>query len=166
MVYHLCWLLMVFQLDTFGPRFSGSQSLEDALDYIRNTAVSDGLKVTEQFTMVPRWVRGDEWAYLLSPRRKKLHMVGLGMSNSSKGENITASVLVVAGYDELHAGDNCSKAEGKIVLFNTIFTTYGDTVSSRTNAAVWAQECKAVAALIRSIAPFSMQVSYILILCM
>lgn len=109
--------------------------------------------------MVPRWVRGDEWAYLLSPRKKKLHMVGLGMSNSSQGKNITADVLVVSGYDELHAGDNCSKAEGKIVLFNTIFTTYGATVSSRTNAAVWAQECNAVGALIRTIAPFSMQVS-------
>ncbi len=80
------------------------------------------------------------------------------MSNSSQGKNITASVFVVSGYDELHAGNNCSKAEGKIVLFNTIFTTYGGTVSTRTNAAVWAQECNAVAALIRSIAPFSMQV--------
>jgi hypothetical protein len=129
------------------------------LDYIRDTATADGLNVTEQFTMVPRWVRGDEWAYLLSPRKKKLHMVGLGMSNSSQGKNITADVLVVSGYDELHAGDNCSKAEGKIVLFNTIFTTYGATVSSRTNAAVWAQECSAVGALIRTIAPFSMQVS-------
>ena len=80
------------------------------------------------------------------------------MSNSSQGKNITASVCVVSGYDELHAGSNCSKAAGKIVLFNTIFTTYGGTVSTRTNAAVWAQECNAVAALIRSIAPFSMQV--------
>jgi carboxypeptidase Q len=118
----------------------------------------DGLKVTEQFTMVPRWVRGEEWAYLLSPRKKKLHMVGLGMSNSSQGENITAGVFVVSGYDDLHAGDNCSRAEGKIVLFNTIFTTYGNTVSTRTYAAIWAEECKAVGALIRSIAPFSMQV--------
>ena len=108
--------------------------------------------------MIPHWVRGDEWAYLLSPRRKKLHMVGLGMSNSSRGENITADVLVVAGYDELHAGDNCSLAAGKIVLFNTLFTTYGKTVSTRTYAAVWAQECGAVGALIRTIAPFSMQV--------
>jgi hypothetical protein len=88
----------------------------------------------------------------------RIYIIKIGMSNSSQGQIINASVFVVSGYDELHAGSNCSKAEGKIVLFNTIFTTYGGTVSTRTNAAIWAQECKAVAALIRSIAPFSMQV--------
>jgi carboxypeptidase Q len=72
------------------------------------------------------------------------------------GKNITAEVFVVSGYNDLMA--NCSKAAGKIVLFNTIFTTYGNTVPTRTNAAVWAVTCNAVAALIRSITPFSMQV--------
>lgn len=149
---------LLLNIDTFGPRFSGSQSLERALDHIRDTAVADGLVVTEQATAVPHWVRGDEWAVLRSPREKKLHMVGLGMSNSSHGRNITASVLVVDGYDDLYAGDNCALAAGKIVLFNTIFTTYGETVPTRIYSAVWAQECGAVAVLIRSIAPFSMQV--------
>ncbi len=106
--------------------------------------------------MVPKWVRGEEWAYMLSPRLKKLHMVGLGMSNSTHGSNITAGVFVVSGYDDLQS--NCTKAAGKIVLFNTIFTTYGGTVSTRTNAAIWAESCGGVAALIRSITPFSMQV--------
>lgn len=105
--------------------------------------------------MVPKWVRGEEWGYLISPRLKKLHMIGLGMSNSTHGKNITAQVFVVSGNPDLQA--NCSKAFGKIVLFNTIFTTYGATVSTRSNAAIWAQSCGAVAALIRSIAPFSMQ---------
>ena len=106
--------------------------------------------------MVPKWVRGEEWGYLISPRVKKLHLIGLGMSNNTKGKNITAQVFVVSGNPDLQA--NCSTAKGKIVLFNTIFTTYGATVSTRSNAAVWAQSCGAVAALIRSIAPFSMQV--------
>ena len=151
----VAWSRLAYICDTFGPRFSGSDALESALDYIRDTATTDGLRVTEQFTMVPRWVRGEEWAYMLSPRKKKLHMVGLGMSNSSHGQNITASVFVVSDNDDLQA--NCTKAAGKIVLFNTIFTTYGNTVPTRTNAAIWAASCNAKAALIRSIAPFSMQ---------
>lgn len=84
-------------------------------------------------------------------------MVGLGMSNSTMGRNITANVIVFSGYDDMMAGDNCTRTQGKIVLFNTIFTTYGGTVNTRTNAAVWGAECGAVAALIRSIGPFSMQ---------
>ena len=80
------------------------------------------------------------------------------MSNSTQGKNVTAEVIVFADNDDMHSGDNCSKTEGKIVLFNTIFTTYGTTVESRTNAAIWGAECGAVGALIRSIGPFSMQV--------
>jgi hypothetical protein len=129
--------------DTFGPRFSGSQNLENALDYIKELATSeDGLRVTEEPTMVPKWVRGDEWGYMISPRLKKLHLVGLGMSTNTKGQNITAPIFVVSGYPDLQA--NCSKAQGKIVVFNTIFTTYGNTVSTRTNAAVWGASCGAV----------------------
>lgn len=157
-MWYISFLLLFqnFQLDTFGPRFSGSENLENALDYIRELALSDGLRVTEQDTMVPKWVRGEEWGYLIAPRLKKLHLIGLGMSNSTHGKNITAPVFVVSGYPDLQA--NCSKAQGKIVLFNTIFTTYGNTVPTRTNAAIWGQSCGAVASLIRSIGPFSMQV--------
>jgi carboxypeptidase Q len=130
------------------------------LTYIRNLAIEDGLVVTEEHTLVPRWVRGEEWATMLSPRVKKLHMVGLGMSNSTQKKNITAPVIVVSGYDEMVA--NCSKVEGKIILFNTIFTTYGGTVSTRSNAAIWGEQCGAVGALIRSIGPYSMQVLYLM----
>lgn len=94
---------------------------------------------------------------MITPRMKKLHLIGLGMSNSTGGVNITAPIFVVSGNPDLQA--NCSKAAGKIVLFNTIFTTYGNTVSTRTNAAIWGESCGAVAALIRSIGPFSMQVT-------
>lgn len=127
----------------------------DALSYIRDLAIDDGLKVTEEFTLVPKWVRGEEWATMLSPRVKKLHMIGLGMSNSTQKKNITAPVIVFKDYDDMQA--NCSKANGKIILFNTIFTTYGATVSTRSNAAVWGVECGAVASLIRSIGPYSLQ---------
>jgi carboxypeptidase Q len=126
-----------------------------ALDWVRDTAIADGLTVTEEPTLVPKWVRGAEWATLLSPRVKALHMVGLGMSVNTSGVNITAPVFVVSGNDELQA--NCSKAAGKIVLFNTPFTEYGVTVAIRVNAGTWGAACGAVAALIRSVGPFSLQ---------
>jgi carboxypeptidase Q len=125
------WSRLAYICDTYGPRFSGSQALEDALGFIRDLARdTDGLRVTEQATMIPKWVRGEEVGYMLSPRRKRLNLVGLGMSNKTIGM-VEAEVLVVADNIDLQA--NCSKATGKIVLFNTLFTTYGETVQTRTN---------------------------------
>jgi carboxypeptidase Q len=49
------------------------------------------------------------------------------------------------------------EAPGKIVLFNAPFTTYGETVSIRTRGAVAAAMVGAVASLIRTVAPFSIQ---------
>ncbi len=80
------WKRLAYICDTYGPRFSGSQALEDAFDYIRDLAVADNLRVTEQWTTVPKWVRGEEVAYMVSPRRRKLNLVGLGMSNSTLGK--------------------------------------------------------------------------------
>lgn len=86
--------------------------MQDALEWVKAQALADGLTVTEMPTLVPKWVRGEEWAYLMSPRKKKLHMVGLGMSTSSGGVNITAPVFVVRDNVELQAGTNCSKVSG------------------------------------------------------
>jgi hypothetical protein len=85
----LCWLP-----DTFGPRFSGTTVLENVLDYMKATQQADGLYVTEcavhkrlllaadwgaggvllpccrEPTMIPRWVRGNEYATMLQPRVK------------------------------------------------------------------------------------------------
>ena len=67
--------------DTFGPRFSGTQNLEDALDWILEQMQEDGLdNVHAEPVMVPRWVRGEESAELLEPRPRSLPMLGLGGS--------------------------------------------------------------------------------------
>ena len=42
-----------FITDTFGPRFTGSESLENALTYVRDSAKSDNLVVSEMETLVP-----------------------------------------------------------------------------------------------------------------
>lgn len=50
----VAWQRLAYICDTFGPRFSGSQALENALTHIRDTALSDGLTVTEELTYVVR----------------------------------------------------------------------------------------------------------------
>jgi len=57
--------------DTYGPRFSGSQALEDAISGLRDKIqTEDGMQVLEEPVSVPKWVRGDEYAKMLQPRVK------------------------------------------------------------------------------------------------
>jgi carboxypeptidase Q len=142
--------------DTFGPRFSGSTNLEAAIDWALAQMKSDGLEnVHGEEVMVPHWVRGAESAALLEPRARQLPMLGLGGSIATPPEGITAEVLVVKSFADL-AG-RAGQATGKIVLFNVPFTTYGETVVIRTRGAVEAAKAGAVASLIRTVAPFSIQ---------
>jgi len=142
--------------DTFGPRFSGTTNLESALDWILAQMRSDGLEnVRGEEVMVPHWVRGAESVELLEPRARRLPMLGLGGSIATPPEGITAEVLVVKSFADLTTRSN--EAAGKIVLFNVPFTTYGETVSIRSRGAVEAAKAGAVASLIRSVTPFSMQ---------
>ena len=53
-------------MDCFGPRFSGTPELEQAIDWILEEMRRDGLEnVRGEPVMVPRWVRGRESATLL-----------------------------------------------------------------------------------------------------
>jgi carboxypeptidase Q len=142
--------------DTFGPRFTGSKNLEEAIDWCLAEMKKDGfLNVRGEEVTVPRWVRGSESIELLSPRRRELPMLGLGGSVGTPPEGIMAEVLVVTGFDDLK--NHAAKAKGKIVLFNVPFTEYRETVIVRTQGAIHAARAEAVASLIRSVGPFSMQ---------
>jgi carboxypeptidase Q len=105
--------------------------------------------------MVPHWVRGAESADMLAPRARRLPMLGLGGSIATPPDGITAEVLVVKSFAEL--SQRASEAVNKIVLFNVPYTTYGDTVAIRRSGAIEAARAGAVASLIRSVAPFSIQ---------
>ncbi|HUF30572.1 MAG TPA: M28 family metallopeptidase [Gemmatimonadaceae bacterium] len=142
--------------DAFGARFSGSESLERAIDWILAEMRSDSLEnVRGEPVMVPRWVRGNESLRLLTPRPRPMPMLGLGGSVATPPEGITADVLVVGSFDELR--DRSRDARGKIVLFDVPFTSYGQTVGYRTNGAIEAAKAGAVASLIRSVTPYSQQ---------
>ena len=150
------WNRLAQLTDKFGPRLSGSQSLERAIDWIIGEMKRDGLQnVRGEPVMVPHWVRGEESATLITPRRTALHMIGLGRSIGTQPAGITAPVLVVESFDELTR--RAAEAKGRIVLFDVPFTGYGQTVRYRSGAANAAAKVGAVAALIRSVSSFSMQ---------
>jgi carboxypeptidase Q len=149
--------------DKFGHRFSGSKSLEDAIDWILAQMKKDGLaNVRGEPVMVPHWVRGAESVTLVSPRSAPLHMIGLGMSVGTPPNGITAPVLVVDDFDDLQR--HAAEAKGKIVLFDHPFPLdvppmegYRQAVAYRGGAPAAAAKVGAVAALIRSVSSFSIQ---------
>ena len=149
--------------DGFGHRMSGSESLERALDWIVAEMKRDGLEnVHTEPVTVTHWVRGVESAELVSPRRAPLRMLGLGRSIGTPPEGITAPVLVVRSFAELRARG--ADARGRIVLFNhpfdtTLhpFTAYGQAVQYRAAGADSATAYGAVAVLVRSVTPRSLQ---------
>ncbi|MEX0908286.1 MAG: peptidase M28 family protein, partial [Gemmatimonadaceae bacterium] len=133
--------------DKFGHRLSGSAGLERALDWIVAEMQRDGLaNVRGEPVLVPHWVRGNESAELVQPRRLRLHMLGLGGSIATPPAGITAPVLVVTSFDDLAARGE--EARGKIVLFDVPFTSYGATVQYRGRGPVEAAKLGAVAVLI------------------
>ena len=150
------WNRLAVLTETFGHRFSGSESLERAIDWTLAEMKKDGLDaVRGEPVMVPRWVRGTESVELVSPRRQVLPMLGLGGSVGTPASGVSADVMVVSGYDDLRA--RSAEARGKIVLFNVPFTVYGQTVAYRSGGAVAAARAGAVASLVRSVGPYSMR---------
>jgi carboxypeptidase Q len=143
-------------VDGFGHRLSGSASLEAAIDWILAQMKKDGLEnVHGEPVMVPHWIRGEEFAELITPRRAPLRMLGLGGSIGTPKGGITAPVLVVGSFDELR--DKAAEARGKIVLFDAPFTSYPETVKYRVGGAAAAARAGAVACLIRSVASYSIR---------
>ena len=91
-----------------------------------------------------------------TPMSKSLSMLGLGGSVGTSAEGITAQVLVVQDYADLDAKKDL--VPGKIVLYNNAWdTSYGNSVKYRSRGGVAAAKYGAVAALVRSVTPFSLQ---------
>lgn len=141
--------------DKFGPRMSGSEALENAIDYIQEEMTTDGLNAYTEPTNIPIWKRGFESAKMLSPRPMKIPILGLGSSVGTNG-SITADVVVVADFDEFDKLPETAVA-GKIVVFAQKYVSYGETVKYRVKGASVAARKGAVAALINSVTPYSLR---------
>ncbi|KAJ8415744.1 hypothetical protein AAFF_G00403010 [Aldrovandia affinis] len=140
--------------DAVGNRLSGSKNLERAIDYMYNALKQDGLdNVHLEAVKIPHWVRGEESAMMVEPRHYKLAILGLGSSVATPVGGIEAEVLVVQSFDELK--QRASEAKGKIVMYNQPFVSYEETAEYRAKGASEAAKVGALASLIRSVTPFS-----------
>ena len=90
-------------VDTFGSRIAGSTNLEHAIDYMLEELQQDQLdNVHGEEVNVTHWVRGKESAQMILPRKYPIALLGLGGSVGTTPDGITAEVLVVQSFDELH----------------------------------------------------------------
>ena len=142
--------------DRHGHRLSGSPRLEAAIDWCLEEMRADGFRhVRRQPVMVPRWVRGEESAAVVSPQEHELRMLGLGGSVGTPEGGLVAEAVVVEDFEELEALGR-EKVQGRIVVYDAPFTSYGETVKYRVNGARRAAKLGAVASLVRSVGPASL----------
>ena len=147
---------LAYLTDRIGNRLSGSTNLERAIAWAVAEMTKDGLdNVRAEKVMVPHWVRGEESLELLTPTATKLSLLGLGNSIGTPAAGISGEAVVVRDFSELEALGE--RVRGKIVVFNAPFTDYGATVQYRTTGASRAARYGAVAVLVRSITPVSLQ---------
>ena len=153
--------------NNIGPRLSGSPQAQAAVEYTAAELRKLGLDVKLEKVMVPHWVRGEETGSLVEYRgmapgtTQKIVLTALGGSIATPRDGLTAEVVVVNNFDELHALGR-ERVAGKMVLFNARFDqrladngwagpAYGQAVVYRGQGATEAGRLGAVAALVRSV---------------
>lgn len=156
---HLC--------NNIGPRLSGSPQAQQAVKYVANEMRRLGLEVQLEKVMVPHWVRGVETGELVKfagqapDTTQKVVLTALGGSVATRADGLTAEVIVVNSFDDLHSLGR-EKVSGKIILFNARFDkqmaaqgfaldAYGQAVIYRGAGPSEAARLGAAAALVRSV---------------
>ena len=148
---------LTYLCDRIGNRLSGSPALEKAIAWAATQMKTDGLtNVVTPRVRVPHWVRGNESGSLVEPINRPLHILGLGGSVATPSRGITAQVVSVSNFEQLEQMGR-SAIEGKIVLFNAPYEGYNRTVVFRMAGPSRAARLGAVAALVRSVTPVSLQ---------
>ncbi|QSQ21340.1 M20/M25/M40 family metallo-hydrolase [Pyxidicoccus parkwayensis] len=147
--------------DGIGPRLSGSDSAEAAVQWALRSFKADGVKAWTEPVKVPRWVRGEERGEVLASERTRGHpltLLALGGSPPTPPEGISAEVIEVSSIDELTALGGAVK--GKIVFFNhsmSVAADYGRFAGLRGRGPAAAAKAGAVGALVRSLATASLR---------
>ncbi|MGA9671893.1 MAG: hypothetical protein WBQ94_21955, partial [Terracidiphilus sp.] len=112
--------------DNIGPRLSGSPQAQQAVDYVASEMRALGAEVHTEKAMVPHWVRGAETAEVVAwpgqtpGTTQKVVLTALGGSVATPPEGLTAEVVVVDDWNQLHALP-AGAVKGKILLFNHRF---------------------------------------------
>lgn len=145
-----------------GNRISGSPQAEKAVQLMFNKMKSYGFdSVWLQPVMVPRWVRGSkktEIGKVINQNKPyQVNILALGGSVSTPKSGITAPVIEVKNFEELHNLGK-EKVQGKIVFFNRPMdpthintgTAYGGAVNQRGRGASEAAKLGAIGVIVRS----------------
>ena len=112
--------------NNIGPRLSGSPQAQQAVDYVADGMRALGATVTKENATVPHWVRGLEtaevvsWAGQTPGTIQKVVLTALGGSVATPPEGLTAEVIVVDDWNQLHSLPP-GAVNGKILLFNHKF---------------------------------------------
>ena len=112
--------------NNIGPRLSGSPQAQKAVEWVAEEMRKTGAEVTLEKAKVPHWVRGAEtgeltvWPGQAAGTTQKIVLTALGGSVETATEGITAEVVVVDNWKELHALP-AGAVKGKILLFNHPF---------------------------------------------
>ncbi|MFP2926345.1 peptidase M28 family protein, partial [Pyxidicoccus sp. 3LG] len=113
--------------DGIGPRLSGSEGAEAAVQWALRTFKADGVKAWTEPVKVPRWVRGEERGEVLASeltRGHPLSLLALGDSPPTPPEGLTAEVVEVTSLEQLASLGGSVK--GKIVFFNHTMSVAAD----------------------------------------
>jgi len=152
--------------DNIGPRLSGSPQAQKAVEWVADEMRKLGAEVTLEKVQVPHWVRGVETAELTAwpgqaeGTKQKIVLTALGGSVATPADGVTAEVVVVDDWKELHALP-ANAVKGKILLFNHPFDkelaatghgldAYGGSVVYRGAGPIAGATAGAVAVLVRS----------------
>ncbi len=141
--------------DDIGHRLTGSPGLERAVEWARDKLAEDGLDARTETVTVPVWRRNDESATLLAPVERELDVLGLGWSIGTPPGGLEGEVIVVDDFDHFERLPR-SEIEGRMVLWDVPFSTYGATVQYRVRGASVAASKGAIASLMRSVTPQSL----------
>ena len=153
--------------NNIGPRLSGSAQAQKAVEWVAAEMRAQGAEVTLEKARVPHWVRGAEtgeltrWPGQAEGTTQKIVLTALGGSVGTAPEGISAEVVVVDNWDELHALA-AGAVKGKILLFNHPFDkelaetghgldAYAGGVVYRGAGPIAAAAAGAVAVLVRSV---------------
>ncbi len=153
--------------DNIGPRLSGSPQAQQAVEYVAGEMRALGAEVTLEKAPVPHWVRGVEtgeltaWPGQAAGATQKIVLTALGGSVATPPEGLTAEVVVVDNWNQLHALP-AGAVKGKILLFNHPFDkelaatghgleAYGNSVVYRAAGPIAGAAVGAVAVLVRSV---------------
>lgn len=154
------WARLTELTDGVGPRLSGSESAEAAVQWALRSFKADGVKAWVEPVKVPHWIRGEERGELLTSERfraRPLHIMALGGSAATPPEGLIAEVVEVSSLEELAAlGD---RVKGRIVLFGhdmKVPEDYGKFAGLRGRGPSAAAKAGAVAVLVRSLATASL----------